>query len=82
MADLNQEELTIKLNNLEDKNFMTELMLDEKLVKQIILLEEIFPEKFHGLIENMQKNYSSMWMNFKTSNDPYDFLENEGNLSD
>ena len=61
---------------------MSELKVDEKLVKQLILLEEMFPEKFHGLIENIQKYYTSMWMNFKASNDPYDFLENDGNLSD
>ena len=80
MADLNQEDLLLKFNAFEDKNFISELMLEEKLVKQLILLEELFPEKFHGLIENMQKNYSHLWLDFKTVNDPYEFMESEGNL--
>ena len=77
MADLNQEELSQKLNDLEDKTFMFELMIDEKLIKQLFLLENLFPEKFHGLIENMQKNYSTLWQNIKVSDDPYEFMEQD-----
>lgn len=74
MADINQESLSQKYNAIENKETFSYLLIDEKTVKQLILLEEIIPEKFTGIINNISNNLE-FWKSFKASTDVYEFMK-------
>lgn len=56
------------------------LLLDEKVLRQLLLLEELIPEKFPSFLSNILSNFETLWVNFLSDKDPYMFMMNEGVL--
>lgn len=54
------------------------LLLDEKILRQLLLLEELIPEKFPSFLSNILSNFETLWVNFLSDKDPYMFMMNEG----
>jgi dynein heavy chain len=79
MADMHQEALSSKISKLENLNVINELLIDEKKLRQLLLLEETIPIKFSGLTSNMQTNSNLLWKKFMSIKDPYHFMSNEDN---
>jgi len=72
--------LNEKIQELKEYTFPTDLLVDDKILRQLMLLEDTLPEKFTGLCKNMEANLTELWHGFMNSNDPYDFTiiaENE-----
>ena len=80
LADMQQETLSAKISKHAGVNVFKELLkVDEKKLRQILLLEEILPEKFASLTSNMEKNYNVLWRKFMSIKDPYQFMSNQEN---
>lgn len=75
IADLNHERLSEKIKSHNFNRLKKDLMLDEKIIKEIILLEEMFPIQFESILENMEKNSDELWLPFKNNQDPYNFMK-------
>lgn len=79
LADTQLDALNEKIK-ADDFTFINNLFVDEKMLRQILLLEDILPETFSSLIDNMRKNCDNIWVQFVAAKDPYLFMSNEGNL--
>jgi dynein heavy chain len=79
MADMNQEALSNKILKLESMDAFNELIIDDKKLRQMLLLEENIPDKFSGLTVNVQTNIEVLWKKFMSIKDPYHFMSNEDN---
>lgn len=57
-----------------------QLLLDDKILRQLLLLEDILPEKFSTILNNILSNFASFWSNLLADPDPYLFMHNKGML--
>jgi hypothetical protein len=82
LADMQLDNLTLKIKSSPNEYaFANELLIDEKTLRQILLLEDIFPHNFKSLCENMKNNLES-WSAFFKSKDPYEFMSLDGECFD
>jgi len=72
------EELNEKIQEFKGMDFAKELLIDDKTLRQLVILEELLPERFRGMCHNIDKNVEFVWRGFMGSNDPYDFTHIEG----
>jgi dynein heavy chain len=81
LVDLQHESLSqkIKLNYL-DLEFLNDLFIADKTFRQILLLQDILPEKFKMLCHNFKQYKDTLWINFMNSPDPYEFMSNQENF--
>ncbi len=78
LADLQQDILTEKIKNITNLNlFGQTLLIEEKKLRQVLLLEDLLPEKFKDLSVNMQSNCEEFWLKFMNHKDPYNFISEE-----
>lgn len=80
LADMKLEQLTEKIQEFKEMEFSKELLIDDKTLRQLIILEELLPDKFKDLCLNIDTNIDFVWKKFMNSNDPYDFSDIEGKL--
>ena len=78
MTELKHETLSDKIDLIPDKKFVNELMLDDKNLKELLLLEDLMTDRFQGIIDSMQNFYSVFWVDFMKSPEPYEFLKKSG----
>ena len=78
LADMKLEELNEKIQEFKGMDFAKELLIDDKTLRQLVILEELLPERFRGMCHNIDKNVEFVWRGFMGSNDPYDFTHIEG----
>lgn len=78
LSDMQQDALSQKAKSLADIKFTTELLIDEKVLRQLLLLEEMLPERFKRICQNMQENTNTIWKDFINSEDPYKLISSEG----
>jgi len=81
LADMQQNALTEKIKLLGDFKVYASLSLDEKMLRQILLLEETIPQKFTGLCVNMKVNNEKLWSEFIACNDPYKYMASNGKFN-
>ena len=79
LADTHLDDLTNKIQEFKEMEFVKELLIDDKTLRQLVLLEETLPNKFDKLCLNMEKNLLTVWKSFMKSPDPYDFTAIEDN---
>jgi dynein heavy chain len=79
MADMHQDSLSQKIKTLGDFKIFSELALDEKILRQLLLLEEMNSEKFNNLCLNMLDNHETLWREFMSVKDPYKFMSANSN---
>lgn len=77
LADMQLDTLNEKIQNFKEYAFPGELLIDDKVLRQLMLLEETLPEKFNDLCQNMETNLTNVWKGLMDSNDPYDFMSIE-----
>jgi len=79
LADMQLDILNEKIKSSNNEyDFIYELLIDDKILRQLLLLEEILPESFKSLCENIKMNLNDVWKSFITSKDPYKFMSIEG----
>jgi hypothetical protein len=79
LADMQLDFLNDKIKEeMKDFKFPNELLIDDKMLRQLVLLEMTLPNKFQNLCSNMEQNLELLWKKFVNSNDPYDFMSIEG----
>lgn len=78
LADMKLEQLTEQIQEFKEMEFSKELLIDDKTLRQLIILEELLPDKFKDLCLNIETNIDFVWRKFMNSNDPYDFSDIEG----
>ena len=79
MADMHQDSLSQKIKTLGDFRIFSELALDEKILRQLLLLEEMNSDKFNNLCLNMLNNHDTLWKEFMAVKDPYKFMSANSN---
>ena len=78
LADMQLDSLSSKIKSSPNEYaFAHELLIDEKTLRQILLLEDIFPQNFKSFCQNMNSNLES-WAAFFKSKDPYEFMSLDG----
>jgi dynein heavy chain, axonemal len=77
LADMWMDKLSKKIKDYEDAQFAARMLLDKIVLRQISLLEETLPDKFAGLLDNMQKYFVELWCNLKESTSPYQFMNDK-----
>ena len=78
LADMQQNVLSERIKSLGDFNVFVELSIDEKSLRQLVLLEEMLPLKFGGLCANMKVNHDKLWAELVSCKDPYKFMSSNG----
>lgn len=78
LADMQQNALAKKVHDLGDFKVFERLTLDEKSVRQLLLLEETLPHKFNALSLNMKNNHDTLWKEFMAVKDPYKYMALNG----
>jgi len=78
LADMQQNALSERIKLLGDFNVFASLSIDEKCLRQLVLLEETLPKKFSGLCTNIKTNHEKLWMEFFSCKDPYKFMASNG----
>ena len=78
MSDMEYEKLTEKIELIENKTFMSELGLEEKTLRELLLLEELVQNKFENLVGSMERFYGEFWSELIKSKDPYAFINANG----
>ena len=78
LADMQQDALSSKIQDIKDLSFASELLIDDKSLRQLLLLEQILPEKFERICNNMATNLEPLWIHFVKSKDPYKFMSEKG----
>ena len=71
---MQQNILSEKIKTLGDFKIFSNLSIDEKNLRQLLLLEEILPNKFKALCLNMKNNHGTLWKEFIACKDPYKFM--------
>ena len=74
LADMQLDVLSERIQGFKMLTFPTELLVDDKTLRQILLLEETLPDKFAGLCSNMEQHLEAVWRRFMDSSDPYDYM--------
>lgn len=80
LADMQQDILEEKIKSLEDTKFAGELLIDEKVLRQLLLLEETLTDRFKSICKNMQTNKETFWKIFMSVKDPYQLMSIQGSL--
>lgn len=81
LVDLQHESLSQKIKlNYPNLEFLNDLSISEKTFRQILLLQDIVPEKFKMICHNLKQYKDSLWKNFLNSQDPYEFMSNQENF--
>lgn len=78
LADMQMDSLFLKIKSApEEYAFANDLLIDEKILRQILLLQDIFPQNFGSFCENIRNNLDN-WTAFIKSKDPYVFMSHDG----
>lgn len=81
LADMQHDALSKRIKATENLRVLfDELFIDERKVRQLILLEDVLPDKFKSTCQNMLENTKSLWKRFIMIKDPYQFMSYEGIL--
>jgi hypothetical protein len=79
LADLQQDSLIKRIEIIQDVNgFLKKLAIEEKALRQIILLQDIIPEKFATLCDSLEKRFDSCWKELVECTDPYKLMSQIG----
>lgn len=80
LADMQQDALTNKIKTHPcDLSAISKLfLLDEKILRQLLLLEESLPDCFRHVCTNMIEDYQTTWSQLMTATDPYELMSNIG----
>lgn len=72
--------LTNKLSaySIQLQSVRGHLLLDEKILRQLLLLEELVPDKFGSILSNILDNFPTFWSKLMSERDPYVFMMNPG----
>ncbi len=82
LADLQQDSLIKRIEMMHDvSGLLTKLAIEEKALRQIVLLQDIIPERFASLCDNLEKNFDSCWKELIECADPYKIMSQTGNNS-
>lgn len=54
------------------------LLLDDKILRQLLLLEQLLPDKFASILNNILTNFTLLWSHLFTDPDPYHFMIRNG----
>ena len=83
LADMQLDALSTKLKSYADRLLLVRdrLLLDEKVLRQLLLLEDILPDKFAAILHNILTNFISFWSRLLAEPDPYMFMHNKGTLN-
>lgn len=83
LADMQLDALSNKLKSYGDRLLLVRdrLLLDDKILRQLLLLEDILPDKFAAILHNILTNFISFWSRLLADPDPYMFMHNKGTLN-
>lgn len=74
LADLEQNLVQVKISSMNDLKFVTDLLIDDKTFKQIVLLELMLPFCFENISANLKDNCDQYWKKFISCKDPYNLM--------
>jgi dynein heavy chain len=80
LVDLQHESLSQKIKlNYPNLDFLNDISINEKTFRQILLLQDLLPEKFKMLGHNLKQYQDTLWIRFMNSQDPYEFMSKQEN---